>query len=220
MSQEGFSCFLMHLPGHFGEIDYKKLTYKDYLGAHSEAYKYLKQRFKADIYFVGYSFGGLIGVHQFEEFPFKKMILIAPALKMHGYTSLIKPILPFINKLSSVSLRNPEFEAKYRYHDLGVPSQVYTSFFNIYSQNKFKDKTLAKKSEAMVLIHPRDELVSYRKLKQWVLKKTNWTFKSLDNRKAPFRRYNHMCFDPTTLGEDSYQQFLQDIVNFLNKETY
>ncbi len=215
LNDEGFRCFLFHLPGHFGNENYRSLSAESYLEAHKKAYDYLKKKYGDEIFFVGYSFGGLIGVHHFEECPFEKMVLIAPALKLHGYTSLIKPFLPHINRLASISLRNPEFEARYRYHEMGVPAEIYTSFFTIYSQNKFKDKSLAKNSEALVLVHPRDELVSFWKLKRWVLKKTKWKFKSLDNRKAPFRRYNHLCFDPTTLGEESYKVFLEEIVNFL-----
>ncbi len=215
ISNMGFRPFLLHLPGHAGESDFSHLKAQDYFAAHKTAYDFLKETYQQPIHFLGYSFGGLIGVHHFDVCPFEKMVLIAPALKLHGYTSLIKPFLPHINRLVSVKLGHPEFEKKYRYHDQGVPAEVYSSFFNIYSSNKFKDKSQAKKAQALVMVHPRDELVSHWKLRRWVNKKTNWKFLSLNNKGAEFRRYNHLCFDPTTLGHESYAVLLSEIEVFL-----
>ncbi len=211
----GFKSYLLHLPGHAGESDFSNLKARDYYKAFEESYNYLIDKHKKPLYFVGYSFGGLIGVHHFDKCPFEKMVLLAPALKLHGYTSLLKPFLPHLNRIISIRLGDPKFEAQYRYHDEGVPAEVYTSFFNIYSANKFKDKSLAKKAPALVMVHPRDELVSYWKLRRWVNKKTNWKFVRLDNKGAEFRRYNHLCFDPNTLGQTSYQHLLGEIEAFL-----
>jgi esterase/lipase len=215
MNEMGFKTYLMHLPGHFGETDFSHLRASHYFEAHKRSYDYLKQKHNKKIYFLGYSFGGLIGVHHFDACPFEKMILIAPALKLHGYTSLIKPFLPHINRIVSIKLGHPQYEERYRYHQKGVPAEVYSSFFSVYSSNKFKDKSLAKQAEALVMVHPRDELVSFWKLRRWVNKKTNWKFTSLDNKGAEFRRYNHLCFDPTTLGPRSYQNLLSEIQKFL-----
>ncbi len=215
ISKLGFKTYLLHLPGHAGELDFSGLKAEDYYQAHEQSYKYIKEKHNKPIHFLGYSFGGLIGVHHFDLCPFEKMVLIAPALKLRGYTSLLKPFLPHINRIVSVRLGHPEFEAKYRYHEQGVPAEVYTSFFNIYSSHKFKDKSLAKKAPALVMVHPRDELVSYWKLRRWVKKKTQWKFMSLSNKDAEFRRYNHLCFDPITLGELSYSLLLKEIESFL-----
>ena len=215
LTKLGFKTYLLHLPGHFGEMDYSSLKAKDYYEAHKSSYDYLVQKYNQPIYFLGYSFGGLIGVHHFDHCPFEKMILLAPAIKLHGYTTLLKAVVPYLSRIKSIALGSDEVEARYRYHNNGVPAEIYSSFFTIYSQNKFKDKSLAKKSEALVMIHPRDELVSSWKLRRWVTKKTRWKFKTLDNKEAPFRRYNHLCFDPMTLGVDSYNTLLKDIKEFL-----
>lgn len=212
----GFKTYLLHMPGHSGESDFRHLTAETYIEAFQKAYDFLVQENGQEIYFLGYSFGGLIGVHHFDICPFKKMVLLAPALKLHGYTSLLKPFLPYISRVRSVGFGNPEMEARYRYHDRGVPPQVYSSFFTIYSRNKFKDKSLVKKSQALVMMHPRDELVSYWKLKRWVSKKTNWQFNTLSNKEAEFKQYNHLCFDPVTLGEQAYTKLLADIQTFMN----
>ena len=94
----GFKVYLQHLPGHAGEKSFSHLKAQHYFDAHKESYSYLKKKYQREVYFLGYSFGGLIGVDQFDDCPFEKMILLAPALKLHGYTLLLKPLLPFVKK--------------------------------------------------------------------------------------------------------------------------
>ena len=92
---------------------------------------------------------------------------------------------------------------------------MYSSFFQIYAQHTVKPKVQLKKTKAVVMIHPRDELVSFKKIKCWVESETNWDFVSLENKKARFRRYNHLCFDEDTLGVESYKKMISKIHNFL-----
>ena len=215
MAALGFKPYLLHLPGHAGETDFSDLTAESYLQSFNDSYNYLKQEHESKIYFLGYSFGGLIGAYQFESCPFEKMVLIAPALELHRYTLLIKPFLPYISRVRSVALGNPEMESRYRYHEKGVPAEVYSSFFSIYSRYQKKENESLKEASVLMMAHPRDELVSHRKLRRWVARNTEWVFHSLDNREAKFRRYNHLCFDSNTLGNKSYQFLLKEIEKFL-----
>jgi hypothetical protein len=48
-------------------------------------------------------------------------------------------------------------------------------------------------------------------LEAWVKKHTQWSFTQLDNSKAQFTRYNHLCFDSRTLGESVYNRMLSQI---------
>lgn len=211
----GFKVYLMHLPGHAGETTFSHLRSQHYFEAHQSSYQYLKKKYGKPIYFLGYSFGGLIGVHQFDQCPFEKMVLLAPALQMRGYTSLLRFILPYVRRIRSVKMGDSDFEQRYRYHQTGVPSEVYSSFFSVYSSHRLKDEKLAKKAKALVMVHPRDELVSFGKIKRWVHSETHWKFMTLSNKEAEFRRYNHLCFDSSTLGEASYQKMFQEVKSFL-----
>lgn len=216
LASSGFETYLHHLPGHHNFDYHKKLTAEKYIEDHEKSYQYLKDKFKKPIYFLGYSFGGLIGVHQFKSSPFKKMILLAPALRMRPYTLLLQPLLPFLNHVVSIQMGDDEFEKKYRYHSQGVPADIYKSFFNIYHSQKLKEKNESSESEALIFIHPSDELVNYKALKKYVASQSQWQLKELDNQAARFKRYNHLCFDEDTLGASSYQNLIKEIKNFLN----
>lgn len=217
LKQWGFKSYLMHLPGHDGTENYHQLTSQNYFDSYKHAYDWIYQRHQRLPYFLGYSFGGLIGVHNYDQFPFEKMILLAPALQLHTYAMLLRPALPYLNKVKSISFGSSKFEELYRYHSQGVPRQVYQSFFSIYMDNLNKDKKYLQGSQGLVLTHPYDELISFKKLNRWVSENTNWTIKSINNHGAEFKRYNHLCFDQATLGVQSYRSLLQEIEGFLNE---
>lgn len=213
----GFKSYLMHLPGHDGVHNYGGLTKDSFFDAYKRAYDWIYNRHGQLPYFFGYSFGGLIGVHHYDRFPFEKMILLAPALQLHVYTLLLKPALPFLNRVRSISMGNDKFEDLYRYHSQGVPRQVYQSFFSIYTENRSKDKNYLKDSQGLVLTHPYDELISFKKLSRWVETNTSWKIKSINNHGAEFKRYNHLCFDPITLGSQSYESLMREVSLFINE---
>lgn len=215
MEQFGYSPYLLHLPGHrFRNGDFN-LDSQTFLQAYKGAYDYLCHHYNKAPVFLGYSFGGLIGVHYSDLCAYEKMILLAPALEMRTYAFMIKMGLPFLNRIYSMPIGTREQEKRYRYHQKGVPSSIYRSFFSIYSENQKKDKDYLKATKAIVFCHPYDELVSYKKLKRWVASNTSWKFETVDNRMASFSKYNHLCFDLETLGESSYQDLLSKIQNFM-----
>ena len=219
LEKMGFKAYLMYLPGHDGDENPQKWTAQYYFENYEKAYKFIYDKHQSLPYFIGYSFGGLIGVHHFDQFPFKKMVLLAPDLQLRSYTLLLRYALPFLKHVRSVSLGSREYEARYRYHVNGVPREIYQSFFGIYAELMAKDKSYLKESKALVLSHSADELVSYSKLQTWVETHTDWSMERLDNRNAEFKRYCHLCFDPVTLGAVSYASLLTRIRQFfLNKE--
>ncbi|MEM7647300.1 MAG: alpha/beta fold hydrolase, partial [Pseudomonadota bacterium] len=120
----GLNPYLLHLPGHRLGESCSGLKPKTYQKAHSDAYNYLTDKYGKAPYFLGYSFGGLIGIRYFEKMPFKKMVLMAPALQLRRYTFLLQPALPFISRVTSYSLGDSEYEKKYRFHRDGVPREV------------------------------------------------------------------------------------------------
>lgn len=213
----GFKPYLMRMPGHDGGLDFGGLSPESFHKAYEEAYHFISQKHQTVPYFLGYSFGGLLGVCNYNKLPLKKMVLLAPAIQLHTYTFLLQPALPFLNKVSSISLGNDEYEKRYRYHEHGVPKEIYQCFFSIYKENLGNSKKSLQDSEALVLAHPYDELVSYKKLKKWVRKNTGWRTQSINNEDAEYSRYNHLCFDQTTLGKQSYSQLVLEVNEFLTK---
>lgn len=212
----GYESYLLHLPGHRdSKLNNETLSSHDFSNALLEANAYLLELYGKPPLFVGYSFGGLLGVLHADQTAFYKMILLAPALRLRFYTHLLRPILPFVKKVRSVTLADSSLEKKYRFHQNGVPREIYQSFFNLYSLFQKKEKSYLHNKEGLVFSHPNDELVSFTSLSSWVTSHTNWSRVSLDNSHAVFNSYNHLCFDKQTLGEAAYERLLADMSRFL-----
>ncbi|MCJ8278327.1 MAG: hypothetical protein HRT44_06080, partial [Bdellovibrionales bacterium] len=148
--------------------------------------------------------------------PFQKMLLLAPALKVRPYTLLLKAALPFLKVVRSIPLGGDQYEKYYRFHTGGAPREVYESFYQTYSFFQKNIPQSLTKTKAMVVCHPKDELIHHNKLEKWVRQKTPWSFKSISNSEADFQRYNHLCFDTQSLGTKSYQELLRSSEVFFN----
>lgn len=215
LSYHGVQVFLLHLPGHNKSFKGEEVQFSEISEAYTESYGLItREHGKIDV-FIGYSFGGLIGAYHFEECPFEKSILLAPAVRLKGITHGIKLILPFFKSIYSIPFVNKEYERKYRFHQKGVPSSVYKSFFQYYECFHKKNESFFKKSKGLVFCHKGDELIDYKKLKAWTQEKEHWKFLTLSNEKAVFKKYNHLCFDPTVLGDDQFKDLVQKSLNFL-----
>lgn len=215
ISHWGCDPYLLHLPGHCDEGGDGPLCSKQFYQALKESYEFLCTSHNQKPYFLGYSFGGLIGVHFSHSCVFEKMILLAPALKLHWHTSLIKPILPWVKRIPSIPIGH-FWEEKYRYHLKGVPASVYRSFFLIYESFKRQKNDCLLSQSAIVFCHPKDELIHFKRLKKWVEDCTQWSFVELSNQEAKMRRYNHLCFDSDTLGTEQYKKLLGQIKSYLS----
>jgi len=212
----GYEAYLLHLPGHRDLYSsYEPLLPHFFSTALLDASAHLLERYGKPPLFVGYSFGGLLGVLNADQILFSKMILLAPALRLRFYAHLLRPTLPFVKKIKSVSLHDSRLEQKYRFYQNGVPSEIYKSFFCFYSQLHKKDKSYLRKTKGLVFSHPNDELVSFSSLNSWVRNYTDWSRLTLNNSQAEFCAYNHLCFDKQTLGERSYNKLISDIYEFI-----
>ena len=164
------------------------------------------------LHFFGYSFGGLVGMSRLNQNPFQSVNLVAPALELRPSSHLIRPLLPFVKRVKSLPLKSPEKDRYYRFHQKGVPADIYRSFFSIYK--KFQETPSKSLSvEGHVFAHPLDELVSSQSLKKWVSGQKSLQFHDLSNKGAVFRGFNHLCFAPETLAPESYEKLVTTIAN-------
>lgn len=214
LASKGIRGFLLHLPGHLSaEENHSYVDKQTVLSVYQEAYQSIKQSYDEPLNFIGYSFGGLIGTMMLEHCPYDKVSLLAPALKLRPYTHGVRPLLPYLSRIFSVPLGSEKHEKLYRFHHKGVPREVYKSFFDIYDE--FSKKSFSKSlTKGIVFSHPKDELISYKGLQNWIAENTSWNFHSLSNRGADFGRYRHLVFDRTTLGPSSYTQLLDQLSAF------
>jgi esterase/lipase len=214
-AQLGFSPYLLSLPGHISGSLNQEINKKKYIENYLLSYKYLKEKYGDDINCIGYSMGGLIIVSCLDIITYKKVVLIAPALTPKKYTFLINLMLPFFCKIKSIRFYDWEVEKKYRFHVNGVPREIYQTYFSIYKEFESKKKEYLRETTALVLCHPHDELIDYKKLWQWIAKYTNWQKEIIDNKEAKFNKFNHLCIDKETLGNHSFKVIIKKINDFL-----
>lgn len=216
LSASGVQSFLIHLPGHHQHSDDSTVSIESINQSYREAYKDLNKQYGNIDYFLGYSYGGLIGCSLAHEISYKKRLLLAPALRIKGYTHALKLLLPFMRRIQSIPLGDPALERHYRFHGKGVPQEIYKSFFEHYRQFHLNPQDKKIDVATLVYCHPKDELISYNGLKRWVAKRESFEFRTLENSKADFKKYNHLCFDQRTLGNDQYQKLVQETLQFFN----
>jgi esterase/lipase len=210
LEKQDNKAYLLVLPGH--EVaDQRPMDRESHEQSIINAHNYIVNKHGQTPNLLGYSYGGLLGAYFASELKFNKLVFLAPALKLRSYTLAIQPFLKILPKVPSIPLGNTQLETYYRFHTRGVPSQIYQSFFYFYTRMIEADKTYLKDYSALVYAHPKDELIDSLGLEAWVKKHTQWSFTQLDNSKAQFTRYNHLCFDSRTLGESVYNRMLSQI---------
>ncbi len=222
LSHLGFCTYLLHLPGHQKKELRSHLTANDFYSAYQKAYLYLKEAHTLPIVGLGYSLGGLIMYSQREKCPLGRMILMAPALEIKPYTHIIKAFIPWLSHIRSYPLEKKIYEPIYRYHQTGVPSPIYKSFFSIYGDwQKIKRKQAQQrngsKERVLVFSQPGDEIVSHQGLKSWFIQQGRGQFVEIKGKDAQLKSFRHLFVDDTTLGTESYRFLLASIEDFLKK---
>ena len=168
---------------------FKAVSYQIWMQETCDAYRVAKHRsdqLNVPIFLVGFSLGGLMGTDLLVTEPavqFDKMVLFAPALKIHWRNHLIRVLSPF------PGLTIPSFtEASYQSND-GTPMAGYNALFEALKGVAPKVGPKAN-VPTLVFIDKKDELVSYGRLKKWsqIKNSTNGSFTSCKKKKQKDRQ--------------------------------
>jgi alpha-beta hydrolase superfamily lysophospholipase len=156
---------------------------------------------------VGFSMGALLGVDLFASLPdvhFEKLILFAPALKLHGRNHLIRLLTAF-PRLVIPSRNCPDYLA-----NRGTPMAAYNAFFEILAHFP---RHLSTKVDvpSLVFIDPQDEIVSCSGLRELVdeEKWNRWHIQPV--RKGAVRDpkiLRHLVIDEACTGENTWQHMV------------
>ncbi len=191
----------------FKEVTYgqwEKETYHIYSKVKKEALKR-----KVPIFLVGYSLGGLVGVNLLASKPdiqFEKMVLFAPALKIHLRSHFLKILSPFPRfMVPSMSPRS------YRANS-GTSIAAYLALFQgIESFEKNVNNKL--NVPTLVFLDRKDELVSYHKTIQLMKDHLKtWRIHEFENRNPI---YHHLIIDEVSLGNEHWSQISESMINHL-----
>ena len=197
---------------------FKSVSYQLWIDEICAAYRAAKDRSdkkNIPLFFIGYSLCGLLGADLLANKPdvqFDKMVLFAPAIKMHLRNYLIRVLAPFPR------LTIPSFTlASYQTND-GTPIAGYNAFFD--SLNSFAGNAVHRVNvPTLVFIDRKDEIVSYRRLKQMAQDENldQWQFYIVrkESTGGP-AKIHHLIIDAPSTGENVWKHMMEAMIRHLH----
>ena len=209
---------LVTLAGHGeDEKEFGEVTRERWLHDVFEAYEAATRKAKAQgvpVQFLGFSVGGLLGVDLVAsgKAQFAKMVLLAPALRVHARSRLIR-LCRIFGRSFVIRSRTPK---DYRAH-IGTAVAAYESLFE--SLDSLENSNLSVANvPALVFMDKGDELVSYSKIESFISEKhlMNWKLELLDaSQSQTDPKYRHLVIDTKSLGDKEFHRLVEQIRNFL-----
>ncbi|MEM1135554.1 MAG: alpha/beta fold hydrolase [Bacteroidota bacterium] len=216
LADTGINVFVPVLDGHAEDfVKFKNINREDWQNNVIEAYHLSLEKAtknNCSLFFIGYSLGGLLGslLTAKKLMPkVEKMILLAPALEMTLFSSLLKPLL-FFNINFNIPSRAP---GNYRAHPF-LPVKAYRTLFELKKQ--FDEGVLENINiPTLLFIDKKDELVSYKKLVAFIDKYAlnNWDLKILSSKEG--KGIHHMIAEPFYAGANNWQFMMQETKAFI-----
>jgi esterase/lipase len=231
MTAAGIDCLNLSLRGH-GE-NYSQLNNTDSAEARMQAFKsvsyqlwrtetyqaYQQAKKRSDrygtcLFFVGFSMGGLLGVDLLTSNPyitFDKIVLFAPALKMHNRNYLLKTMSPF------PELVVPSFAPGSYRANKGTPIAAYNALFEA---AKHFEKNLDPKINVptVVFIDKQDELISFSGLENMIRKQNldQWNLHPVTKDKtATETEMHHIIIDEASVGKHMWKEIVDTTITHL-----
>jgi alpha-beta hydrolase superfamily lysophospholipase len=231
MTAAGIDCLNLSLRGHgenFSQLNdtdsaearmqaFKSVSYQLWRTETYQAYQQAKKRsnrYGTCLFFVGFSMGGLLGVDLFTSNPyikFDKMVLFAPALKMHNRNFLLKTMSPFEGVVV------PSFSPGSYRANKGTPMAAYNALFEA---SKHFEKHLDPKINVptVVFIDMQDELISFTGLKNMIRKQNldQWNLHPVKkDRTATEIEMHHILIDQASVGKHMWKEIVDTTIMHL-----
>ena len=197
---------------------FKNVSYQLWMNEAYLAYLQLKKRGaekEIPLFLTAFSLGGLIGLDLFAsnaDVQFDKLVLWAPAIRLHATIYLERVLSPF-PRLVIPSLAPKDYLANKK----GTPIAAYNALFD--GLNHFNNNAGQKLNvPTLVFIDEQDEFIPLRKLKVMVDEKkwNHWKF-YIVNKVDPTqdKSFNHHIIDASSTGEGVWQDMMRAVVDHL-----
>jgi len=197
---------------------FKNVSFQLWLNEAHLAYLQLKERGRekgVPLFLTAYSLGGLIGLDLFADnagVAFDKLVLLAPAIRLHASVYLERVLSPF-PRLVIPSMAPKAYLANKK----GTPIAAYNALFD--ALDRF-DKTAGPKLNvpALIFIDQRDEFIPLKKLKNLVEEKRwhQWKFYIVEkDRSVRNKTFYHHIIDASSTGKNVWQNMMEAAVNHL-----
>ena len=231
MTAAGIDCLNLSLRGHGENYSqpnntdsaearmqaFKSVSYQLWRTETYQAYQQAKKRSNRNgtcLFFVGFSMGGLLGVDLLTSNPyikFDKIVLFAPALKMHNLNYLLKTMSPF------PELVVPSFAPGSYLANKGTPMAAYDALFEA---AKHFEKNLDPKINVptVVFIDKQDELISFSGLENMIRKQNldQWNLHPVTKDKtATETEMHHIIIDAASVGKHMWKEIVDTTITHL-----
>lgn len=213
----GMNVENVELSGHRPDTDWSQVTRQEWLSEIKTAYDSIKTKAEQNpIFLVAYSLGALLAVDlvsQDQNVRFDRAVLLSPALAIHDFAFFLR-LLSFWPRLRIPSLTPKE----YRFNN-GTSIAAYMALFESLKAIEQADLSAANVPTA-ILIDPKDELVSFRKLRNLIEKKklSRWKLITVSNQQSTLKKkFHHLTIDSAALGETQWQSVLATIQSHLQE---
>ena len=219
----GLDCLNLSLSGHTESDDsrletFKSVTYPLWKTEAHQAYLRAERRsmrYAAPLFFVGFSMGGLLGVDLLASNPgvkFEKMVLFAPAVKMHRRNSLLKILSPF-PRLVIPSMAHKSYLA-----NDGTPVAAYNALFEMYAhlENNLNPEKI--NIPTIVFIDEEDELISFSGLQDMIRDQNldQWKTHPVKKDKTASKiKMHHLIIDEVSVGKKMWQEIVDVTITHL-----
>lgn len=218
LTEQGSDVYLVQLSGHRkAGMDIEDVTSSVWQREMLEGYKIAKQaslQNSVPLFFLGYSLGALLGQSMISlsetDAPFEKQILIAPATAIRLRSYLVKLLFPFGRRF-----RLPSYTPKeYRVNE-SLPLHIYDLLFT--EENRVVTSGFSQSNiPTLVIIDPKDELVSYKRLKKRINRFSLSDYRLLVlDRQLKNRGYHHLIIDEETMGKKNWGMVVDEFNKFL-----
>jgi len=201
---------------------FKNVSYQLWMNEAYLAYLQLKEKGEekgVPLFLTAFSLGGLIGLELFAshaDVQFDKLILFAPAIRLHAIVYLERVLSPF-HGLVIPSLGPKSYLANTK----GTPVAAYNALFEglVHFEDRFNRKINV---PTLVFIDEEDELVSAQGLRTFVSEKKldQWRFYKVQKGKSADRNtFYHHIIDVQSTGDSVWQDMMRAVANHLQGST-
>ena len=203
----GFHVLRLGLTAHNGIAEEKHLSATStWLQEVRAAYTEMQTRFPEYARGVlGFSLGGSLAINLLRndpEFNPKTLVLLAPAVCIQPYFSIARPLLFLQHFRCSLFSLIPKQYCAQRFTPVSMYAAALETFDSVCAI-----RDLPTQPAAIIFCSPKDGLVHYHALKNWIAlnKLNNWKFVDLKIEGAALRHFNHLLINPLTMGEPAWQ---------------
>lgn len=211
-------------------LQFQEATFADWQDDIRQAVHLAEQRAAAvqrPLYLVGFSLGGLLSADFLVSAPesvsadavfVDRMVLLSPAIRLKWSSYLLYPLQVFPDVfLPSVAPR------VYRANDY-APVSAYIALYD--GVNRFNelasqtDKRALLNIPTLVFMHPRDELVSFAGVRDFITEQqlSRWQFVEVEKSEDAGDVLDHVIVGPHSLGGDAWHSVSARMLDFLRAD--